>query len=213
MRSYARVAPQFWTGATGRALRAAGRDAQVVALYLISCPAGLMTGVFYLPLPSLCHEVGISTKKARAALKRIKRARFALYDEASETVWVPEMARFQVGATLDATDKRIKGFVRELEGVRGSPFVQEFYEKYRIAFHLPSEGPWKGYRSPSGGPSKAPRSHAHAHAQAQEHAREGDGGRAPLPTAGPRPAPENEDEQAEQYRRLQDEAERKCRTS
>src|SRR6266496_3257993 len=108
MRSYSCVTPQFWTGATGRALRQAGRDAQVIALYLVTCPSASMTGVFYLPLPTLCHEVGIAPAKARKALAALERENFAQYDAESEVAWVPEMARFQVGERLEPGDKRIK---------------------------------------------------------------------------------------------------------
>ena len=34
MRDYAKVAPQFWTGKTGKALKAAGPETVIVGLYL-----------------------------------------------------------------------------------------------------------------------------------------------------------------------------------
>jgi len=175
MRSYSRVSPQFWTGVTGRALREAGRDVQIVALYLVTCPSGSMSGVFYLPLPTLCYEVGISRKKAQRVLAVLERERFAFFDKASQTVWVPEMARFQIGEQLHPPDKRIRGLGRELEAVAGSPFVAQFFRRYKEAFHLPEAGPWKGFGSPSEGPSEPLRSQAQEHAQAQEqeHAHEG----------------------------------------
>ncbi len=181
MRRYSCVRPQFWTGSTGRALREAGRDAQVVALYLITCPAGSMTGVFYLPLPTLCHEVGISRQKARAVLARLAQEDFAHYDGATQTIWLPEMARFQIGESLAPTDKQVKGLARELEAVKGSPFVRAFYEKYRAVFHLPEEGPWKGLRSPSEAPSEPLRSQEQEQEpeQEKEHEHEREGNRAP----------------------------------
>lgn len=183
LRDYAKVAPQFWTGETGRYLREAGRDAQVVALYLITGPNANMIGLYYLALPTLCHEVGISRQGALKALRRpsegppkgLQRGSeggFARYDEVTETVWVPEMARFQIGESLKPKDNRIVGIVREAEAVRNSPFIIDFYEKYRESFHLPEEGPWEGLRRPLEGPSEALRSQEQEQEQDQEQDQE-----------------------------------------
>lgn len=97
MRDYAKVAPQFWTGTTGRALRAEGRDCQLLALYLITSPHATMIGLYYMPLPLLCHETGLSREGASKALRSLGALGFAHYDPERELVWVPEMARFQLG--------------------------------------------------------------------------------------------------------------------
>jgi hypothetical protein len=158
MRDYAKVAPFFWTGTTGKVLREAGRDAQVVALYMITCPAANMIGLYYLPLPTLCHEVGILLQRARKALRRASEGGFAHYDEATEHVWVPEMARFQLGERLKPGDNRILAVVRELLAAKSSRFAQEFYDKYRERFHLPDLPELKPLRSPLEAPSKPLRS-------------------------------------------------------
>jgi hypothetical protein len=160
MRRYAKVAPQFWTGTTGRAIRAAGRDVQLVALYLISCPSANMIGLYYLPLPTLCHEVRISEPAARRALERLNDLGFASYDAASEHVFVREMARFQVAESLRPGDKQIPGIIRDLRAVRVARFVREFRTKYATAFHLEN-----GIPSPLQDPSEDLRSQE----QEQEH--------------------------------------------
>src|SRR5690242_9053481 len=155
MRSYGKVCPGFWIGETGKLLRAAGRDAQTIALYFITCPSSNMLGMYYLPLPTLYHEVGISKEGASKALRRVGEANFAFYDEASEYVWVPEMAKWQIGPSLEPNDKQVTGIKRELETLRKSPFFNEFLKKYREAFNLedvsseasPIEGASKGHRS------------------------------------------------------------------
>ena len=149
MRDFAKVCGRFWNGETGRKLRAAGRDAQTVALYLITCPSSNMLGLYYLPLPTLCHEIGITKEGTSKALRRVSEVCFAFYDEASEHVWVPEMAKWQLGTSLDPKDKRVTGIKRKLETLRKSPFFNKFLNKYREAFHL--EGV-----SPEPSPSEAP---------------------------------------------------------
>jgi hypothetical protein len=150
VRNYSRVSPQFWTGNTGRALRKAGRDAQIVALYLVSCPSATMCGLFYLPLPTLQHEVGISHARALAALAVLAREGFAHYDSAREVVYVPEMARFQVGESLKPSDNKSTAIARQLSAVSAPEFVRAFYVRYREVFDLPDDGPWKVARDSEG---------------------------------------------------------------
>jgi hypothetical protein len=44
MRSYATVLPAFWTGATGKAITAAGKGARIVAAYLLTCEQASILG-------------------------------------------------------------------------------------------------------------------------------------------------------------------------
>jgi len=140
-RDYGKVAPSFWTGETGRQLREAGPEVQLIALYLLTCQSAHMTGLFYLPLPTLCHETGLTKKGACKALARVSKVNFAHYDEASEVVWVPEMAHFQVGESLVEKDNRHKGIVKYLETYRKSKYFNDFYDRYQIPYHLPALSP------------------------------------------------------------------------
>lgn len=185
MREYAKVAPTFWTGRTGRALR---QDpiAQRVALYLVTCPDANMIGLYPLALPTMAHHVGVTAADAEAAMARLAALEFAHYDHDTETVWVVEMARIQVGEKLKAgekPDKKIRGVAVLLESVKGSPFVAPFVERYGAAYHLteaPSAPPPKPHGSPfdgasgdAGSPLQAPPKQG-----AGEGAGEGDGARA-----------------------------------
>lgn len=147
MRKYGVVSPLFWTGDTGRLLRKYP-DAQRMAAYLITCPNANMIGLYYLPLPVLCHELSLTTKGALKGLERVKEVGFADYEGASEIVFVYEMVRFQVGESLKANDKRVKGIDRELQQYRKSPFYNDFLLRYKELFHLKSEiyeAPCKGH--------------------------------------------------------------------
>lgn len=136
MRDHAIVSPRFWTGPTGRFLRDSGPDAQRLALYLITCPNSNMIGLYYLPLPTLCHELGISLEGASKALQRVSEGQFAYYDNHTETVFVVEMARFQIGERLSARDNRVKAVKKLASQFRNSPFYQHFMERYGIPFSL-----------------------------------------------------------------------------
>lgn len=145
MRDYAKVAPQFWTGETGKKLRAAGPETVIVAMYLMTSPHANMIGLYYLPMVYLLHETGLPIEGASKGLARAIEAHFCQYDDASEMVWVIEMARFQIADALDAKDKRCKGIENELAKVPDSLMRRGFYAKYGKAFNLPeSFGKGKG---------------------------------------------------------------------
>lgn len=151
MREYGKLAPQFWTGETGKELREAGPLTQVIACYLVTCPSATMLGLYYIPLPTLCHEVGCSLQAARKALRRLSEAQFAYYDSTSEYVWIPNMARFEVGATLKPDDKQVVGIKKALQALKHTPFYNEFLSRYTDLYHLSDlsaiEAPSKPHRS------------------------------------------------------------------
>jgi hypothetical protein len=159
MREYAKLEPRFWIGDTGQKLRAAGRDAQLLALYLVTCPFSNMIGLYYLPMALICAETGMDTEGASKALRRVMDAGFANYDDASQTVFVPEMAKFQIGDRLDPKDNRVKAVAKEVAQYHKSIFFQQFMERYGSAFAIsavvddmlrskaPSQAPSKPLRS------------------------------------------------------------------
>lgn len=181
MRDYARVLPQFWRGETGKSLRSDPEE-QVLALYLMTCPSSTMTGLYYLPIPTIAHETGLGVDGVSSAMQRLSDAGFAHYDNDEEVVWVPEMARCQIDETLPARDNRIKGVLRELEQYRGSRFHAAFVERYAEDFHLPLRRAFKG-------PSKALRSQDQDQDQEQEQEQEQEQDKDNVASASPsRPA-------------------------
>lgn len=156
MRDHAIVSPHFWTGTTGRQLRG-DPDAQRLALYLMTCPSSNMIGLYYLPLPLLCHELGICEIGARKGLDRLYQGDFCSYDGASEVVFVHEMARFQIGEVIKEKDLRHGAVLKLLAQMKNCPFYNKFLEKYGLAFRLnlkPLPSPLKPPPSPFLAPGK-----------------------------------------------------------
>jgi hypothetical protein len=172
VRDYGKVAPQFWTGATGKAIRDAGLEARVVATYLLTGPSANMTGLYYVALPTLAHEAGSSLQGALKALRSLRAIGFAYYDEATEHVWVPEMARFQIGDHLKAGDKRILGIIRELLAMKTICFVRDFLAKYADAYQLKTSPHWTSLASPLQAPSEPLPSQEQEQEQKQEQEQE-----------------------------------------
>jgi hypothetical protein len=181
VRDHAIVCSQFWTGETGRFLRECGADAQRVALYLLTAPSSTMIGLYYLPLPTLEHEVGIKREGALKALRSLQEAGFAAYDGATETVFVREMARFQIGDVLDPKDNRVKSVERQAGMMCKSPFYRDFLMRYREAFHL------RNVPDPGAGreaPSKPLRSQGQGQDQGQDQGEDKPAAQASTATAG-----------------------------
>ena len=154
MRDYGVVSPKFWIGETGKALRG-NAEAQLVALYLMTCPHANMIGVFHCPLVYISHETGISFEGASKALASLSEAQFCTYDTSTETVFVHRMAAYQVGETLKAEDNRVKSVVKEWQNIGPALLQQAFFAIYSEAFHLPTTTKKK---SPSKAPPKPLRS-------------------------------------------------------
>lgn len=172
VRDYAKVLPAFWTGTTGRAIRALGPESQVIALYLMTSPHASAIGLYHLPLAYLCADTGIHLEGARKALRSLSEVSFCAYDEASETVWIPEMARHQVGEAIKASDNRRQWLIKEAERMRKRPFFNDFLTKYGTAFALGIAPDSKPLGSPLGAPSKALRSQEQEQEMEQEGERE-----------------------------------------
>lgn len=136
MRHYGKVSPQFWIGRTGKSLRTAGAEAQLVSLYLLTNPHANMIGLYYMPLMFIAHETGLGIEGASKGLASAIEAGFCHYDEQSEMVWVPEMAAHQIGSNLTPKDKRCPGVQNEYNAQPDNPFLSMFYDKYQSHFHM-----------------------------------------------------------------------------
>lgn len=153
MRDYATVSPQFWLGKTGRELRNAGAEAQVVAFYLMTSPHANMLGLYYLPVLYLAHETGLGLEGASKGLERAIEAGFCSYDEHSEMIWVHEMAAYQVGRSLKPGDNRCAGVRNEYASLPENPFLPAFFDRYQNDFHLVTKRQSeRGFKGASKGP-------------------------------------------------------------
>jgi hypothetical protein len=170
MREYAKLSPTFWTGATGRALRRRGSEAVVMALYMVSSPHSNMLGLFYQPMMYAAHETGLGIEGASKGLDECIACGFCRYDPDTEMVWVLEMAAWQIAEQLTQADKRCKGIQKDYDALPNNPFLGDWFDRYKAAFHLktrrefePEDGP------PDEAPLKPHRSQEQEQEQEQEH--------------------------------------------
>jgi hypothetical protein len=139
VREFAKIAPTFWTGKTGKALKKRGANALIVAMYLMSSPHANMIGVYHCPVGYIVIDTGLSFEGASEGLASAIEVGFCTYDEASDYVFVHEFAAYQIGEELDPHDNRCKGVRAELSKLPDNECRRAFAAKYRLAFHLPPE--------------------------------------------------------------------------
>lgn len=175
MRAYGIIKSTFWLRGSGKRLRG-NPEAQVLALYLMTCSQGTMCGIFHVALPTVAHDTGIALIRIAELLVTLDE--IVTYDPDEELCWIPNAAREQVGVSLSMKDKKRPGVLRELKQFGHHPFVGEFLRLYMEPYLLDAEwsiwnssqptrcgkyAPSKGLRSPSQGsvsetdaPSKPP---------------------------------------------------------
>jgi hypothetical protein len=140
MRDYAKVAPQFWTGTTGKALKLAGPEAVIVGMYLMTSPHANMIGLYYCPLIYIAHDTGLGLEGASKGLQSAIEAGFCTFEAETDFVFVHAFAEYQIGTALDPKDLRVKGVVNELAKVPKGQCWQSFRARYAVPFNLPVPG-------------------------------------------------------------------------
>jgi hypothetical protein len=166
-REYALVKPAIWNGKTGRAITRRGKDCRILADYVVTCPHANLIGLYYLPIPTMAHETGLTVDEVGAALSALEDLAFAAYDADAEVIWVANMAKYQLnwrGTGLTEGDKRAKAAAREYRECPDNIFVGPFFERYGQALHLNEKrgaaklalrnAPSEPLRSPLHAPSK-----------------------------------------------------------
>jgi hypothetical protein len=136
MRDYAKIGPKAWHGETFKKLRKGPSEGLLVALYLMSSPSSNMLGLYPQPMLYMAHETGLGMEGASKGLRSCIAAGFCSYDEASEVVWVHEMAKYQVAEELKPADKRCAGIQKDYDSLPNNPFLGPFFERYAAAFHM-----------------------------------------------------------------------------
>jgi len=136
MRKFGVVAPQFWTGETGKALRGEPHHVRILAIYLMTSPHANMIGLYYLPWVLVGHETGLTIEESTEGMKALDNLGFAKYDETTEMVWIPKMAKYQIGESIKPSDNTRKTIQNMLLALPNNPFIANFCTLYADNYHL-----------------------------------------------------------------------------
>lgn len=128
---YGRSYPEFWTGATGRAMREHPPIVRDLAHFLYSAPNSVKYGLYQKGLDIIAIEFGRPVRAIIEAFGVLNLLGYATYDEGTGYVWVPRMAFYQLRPLpLKASDHNIKGARRWYANVGANPFLGDFWDTY-----------------------------------------------------------------------------------
>lgn len=167
MRDYAIIKPAFWLGKTGKTFRG-DMQAQLVAIYLMTSPHSSMIGVYHCPIMYIAYETGMTPEGASKGLRSLIDSGFCTFDRDTDTVFVVNMLRYQVGDNLSPKDNRVKAIKKAYLDLPETNQKQDFACKYweLLGIEKPAEKP--SYKE---APSKPLRSQDQDQDQEQEHKR------------------------------------------
>lgn len=85
MRDYGKVHTSFWTSQTTRTM---SEDARAMAMYLLTCPHGTISGAFRLPDGYVCDDLQWTPERVKSTLIELLDNGFANRCETTKWVWI-----------------------------------------------------------------------------------------------------------------------------
>lgn len=134
MREYAKISPNFWTGETGKDIKDLGKEARILAFYLMTSPHSNMLGLYHLPFEYIKTDTGLSVDEIHESFSLLGEINFCAYDFENEFAWVFEMGFHQVADKLSGKDKRIPHVKKLYSELGKNRFLGDFFDKYGACF-------------------------------------------------------------------------------
>lgn len=125
--AYARIEEGFWTDPKIKALPLEGK---MVAAWLFTNPHRHFSGLYYLPIVLIPHEIGLSIGVSEKIFKLLEEQGFIKYSFEFSVVWVVTMLKHQSGGK-DLSAQQITGIRNHLKTLHGCPLIEEFIERYQ----------------------------------------------------------------------------------
>jgi hypothetical protein len=140
---YRTIDPECWIDKKVRQLEA---EVKLLWVYLITNSHTHLSGLYYLPIPFIIHETGLTDKSVRRGLKALNEALMIYYDDENELIWIVNMLKRQKGVTAKNRNAWVS-IVNQLTMFSHSELVNLFMNKYND-LGLPFEVPDKPLASP-----------------------------------------------------------------
>lgn len=128
--AYARIEEGFWTDPKIKSLPLEGK---MVAAWLFTNPHRHFSGLYYLPIVLIPHEIGVSVGVSEKILNVLEEQGFIKYSHEFSVVWVINMLRHQAGCNGAGklSSQQIKGIENHLSTLHGCPLIEEFTVRYK----------------------------------------------------------------------------------
>jgi len=129
-RKFAKVYPNVWKS---EKMRNVGPSAKLLAMYFLTSPSYCMVRIYEQPKELIRKHTGLSHEGLDQAFEELIRVGLVRYEDATEVVWVVDMAVSQVsdGRLSESQEKGVLNELARLSIECQFPFVDEFIEYYR----------------------------------------------------------------------------------
>lgn len=118
------VDAKFWTDPK---IRNFDSDTKLAALYLVTNPHTHLGGIYYLPMPIMSLETGISQRRLDTLWDTLSGADFARNDGKNSVVWVIRMFKYQ-----GQGKKHAISVSNQLKTLHNSFLIKEFLQTYPV---------------------------------------------------------------------------------
>lgn len=132
---------KFWTGVTGVQIRDCGKDAQLLALHLLTCPSANSLGLYNFTVEQAARLTSLTDIEVKAALDMLIGVGFCAYNNDSGMIFVRNMAAYQNGTSIKYNDNKIVNINAQIKALPANePLVKKFIKIYQRIFFIPGEG-------------------------------------------------------------------------
>lgn len=146
---YGKLLPSFFYGTTGMSLQSAGaigKDALILAAFLMANEWASMIGLYELSIQKLARKLPVlKARDTSRAFALLDKEQFAYYDEETEIVWVREMARVRINliaGQVIANPRQRTAAQNCYYRVPLNPFLGPFYDRYHVELDLKNRRDW-----------------------------------------------------------------------
>lgn len=150
--SYKIIHDRFWTDPYVRKLRP---NEKLLFLYFITNPHAHYSGIYYISIPEIVMETGLSEKEVKKGIntlsegyqkgmEKVSGGYLIQYDAENSLIWVRNMLKYQATG-----QKQIIGVANHLKTLHKSNIIKEFLDYYaylQIPYQYPTDRVSEGYR-------------------------------------------------------------------
>ena len=120
---YRLIDTRLWSD---RKVRKLSPKTKLLFVYFITNPHAHFSGIYYLPLPVIRHETGLSRSTIETGMDTLSKGYLVHFDRLSEIVWVVNMLKYQ-----GRGKKILQGVANQLESLHTCTLISEFLKHYK----------------------------------------------------------------------------------
>lgn len=110
--------------------------------YFMTCPATHMSGIYYVPMPTILYETGLTKREIQEGINTLSEQYMVLHDPENDVVWVVNMLKHQ-----GWNDKIKVAVAKQLESLHETKLIDGFL-KYYDTLSIPYRYPIDRVSSP-----------------------------------------------------------------